>query len=50
MGRYLLSKFGQAVVTIILVMLVVFTLLRFMPTAGYFSKEQWRDMSPIPCC
>ena len=45
MGRYLLSKFGQAVVTIILVMLVVFTLLRFMPTAGYFSKEQWRDMS-----
>jgi len=45
MGRYLLSKLGQAVVTIILVMLVVFTLLRFMPTAGYFSKEQWKDMT-----
>ena len=38
MTRYLLSKLGQAVVTIVLVVLVVFTLLRFMPTAGYFSK------------
>ena len=45
MTRYLLSKLGQAVVTIVLVMLVVFTLLRFMPTAGYFSKEQWKDMT-----
>ena len=43
MARYLLSKLGQAIVTVILVMLVVFTLLRFMPTAGYFSKEQWKD-------
>lgn len=47
MGRYLLSKLGQAIVTIILVMLVVFTLLRFMPTAGYFSKEQWKDMTEV---
>ena len=31
------------VVTVILVMLVVFALLRFMPTAGYFSKEQWKE-------
>lgn len=45
MARYLLSKLGQAVVTIILVMLVVFTLLRFMPTSGYFTKEQWKDMN-----
>jgi len=45
MARYLLSKLGQAIVTVILVMLVVFTLLRFMPTAGYFSKEQWKDMT-----
>lgn len=43
MGRYLLSKTGQAIITILLVMLVVFTLLRFMPTAGYFTKEQWKD-------
>lgn len=45
MARYLLSKLGQALVTIVLVVLVVFTLLRFMPTAGYFSKEQWKDMT-----
>ena len=45
MTRYLLSKLGQAVVTIVLVVLVVFTLLRFMPTAGYFSKEQYKSMN-----
>ena len=45
MTRYLLSKLGQAFVTIVLVMLVVFTLLRFMPTSGYFSKEQWKEMT-----
>ena len=45
MTRYLLSKLGQAFVTVVLVMLVVFTLLRFMPTAGYFDKEQWKDMT-----
>ena len=45
MTRYLLSKLGQAIVTIVLVVLVVFTLLRFMPTAGYFSKEQYKTMT-----
>ncbi|HWQ58995.1 MAG TPA: ABC transporter permease [Clostridia bacterium] len=45
MTRYLLSKLGQAVVTIVLVMLVVFTLLRFLPTSSYFSKEQLKDMT-----
>jgi oligopeptide transport system permease protein len=45
MTRYLLSKLGQAIVTVALVMLVVFTLLRFMPTSGYFDKEQWKDMT-----
>ena len=45
MTRYLLSKLGQAIVTIVLVVLVVFALLRFMPTAGYFSKEQYKEMS-----
>ena len=45
MKRYLLSKLCQAVITIILVMLVVFALLRFMPKSGYFSKEQWKEMS-----
>ena len=45
MTRYLLSKLGQAIVTIVLVVLVVFTLLRFMPTAGYFTREQYTTMS-----
>ena len=44
MARYLTSKLFQALVTIILVVLVVFALLRFMPTAGYFSEEQYRTM------
>ena len=47
MTRYLLSKLGQAVITILLVLLVVFTLLRFMPTAGYFSKEQYKSMNDV---
>lgn len=42
MTRYLLSKLGQAIVTIVLVVLVVFALLRFMPTAGYFPKNSIR--------
>jgi len=45
MGRYYLSRLSQAIVTVILVVLVVFALLRFMPTAGYFSKEQFKEMS-----
>ena len=45
MGRYYLSKLGQALVTIVLVVLVVFTLLRFMPTTGYFTKEEYKEMT-----
>jgi len=45
--RYYLSKLGQALVTVSLVVLVVFALLRFMPTAGYFSKEEYREMSDV---
>ena len=45
MGRYYLSKLGQALVTIVLVVLVVFTLLRFMPTTGYFSKAEYKEMT-----
>ncbi len=43
MTRYLLSKLLQSFVTIALVLLVVFALLRFMPTSGYFTKEQWKE-------
>lgn len=45
MGRYYLSKLGQTLITIVLVILVVFTLLRFMPTSGYFSKEDYKEMT-----
>lgn len=47
MGRYYLSKLGQALITIVLVLLVVFTLLRFMPTTGYFSKEEYKEMTEV---
>lgn len=45
MSRYLFSKLIQSLVTITLVLLMVFALLRFMPTAGYFSKEQWKEFT-----
>jgi oligopeptide transport system permease protein len=47
MRRYYLSKLGQALATISLVVLVVFALLRFMPTSGYFSKEEYREMDEV---
>ncbi|HHW27179.1 MAG TPA: ABC transporter permease [Firmicutes bacterium] len=47
MRRYYLSKLCQALVTISLVVLVVFALLRFMPTTGYFSKEEYREMDEV---
>ena len=45
MGRYYLSKLLQAFITITLIVLVVFALLRFMPVSGYFSKEEYRELS-----
>lgn len=45
MLRYYASKLGQTIVTIVLVVLVVFTLLRFMPVSGYFSKEEYKEKS-----
>ncbi len=47
MKRYYLSKLAQALVTIALVVLVVFALLRFMPTTGYFTKEEFREMDDV---
>ncbi|MCE5236300.1 MAG: ABC transporter permease [Clostridiaceae bacterium] len=45
MGRYYFSKLLQAIITILLIVIVVFALLRFMPISGYFSKEQYREMT-----
>ena len=45
MVRYYLSRIGQTLLTIVLVILVVFALLRFMPTTGYFSKEDYKSMT-----
>lgn len=45
MKRYLFSKLVQSIITITLVLLVVFALLRFMPTSGYFTKEQWKEFT-----
>ena len=45
MVRYYLAKLAQMTVTIVLVVLVVFTLLRFMPTTGYFNRDDYKEMS-----
>ncbi len=47
MRRYYLSKLGQALITIALVVFVVFALLRFMPVTGYFTKEEYREMDDV---
>ena len=47
MIRYYLSRIGQTLLTVVLVVLVVFTLLRFMPHNGYFSKEDFKEMTEI---
>lgn len=45
MKRYLCRKLAESAVTLTLVLLVVFALLRFMPTSGYFTKEQWKEFN-----
>jgi oligopeptide transport system permease protein len=44
MLRYICKRFLESLVTIALVVLVVFMLLRLMPTSGYFTRDDYINM------
>ena len=44
MRRYILRRTAQSIVTVFLVILAVFMLLRMMPTSGYFTREDYLNM------
>lgn len=45
MRRYILKRSLQSLVTISLVIFVVFMLLRLMPTSGYFTRDDFLNMT-----
>lgn len=45
MKRYIIKRTLQSFVTICLVIFVVFMMLRMMPTSGYFTREDYLNMS-----
>jgi oligopeptide transport system permease protein len=45
MARYIIRRTAQSAVTICLVMLAVFLLLRLMPKSGYFTREDYLNMT-----
>jgi len=44
MLTYIFKRFAQSIITITLVVLAVFMLLRLMPTTGYFTRDDYVDM------
>ncbi len=45
MKKYVLKRLIQSVITILFVIFIVFLLLRFMPKSGYFTREDYINMS-----
>ena len=44
MGRYILRRLGQSLLTVVIVVFALFLLLRLMPTNGYFTREDYVNM------
>lgn len=44
MKTYILKRLGQSFLTVALVVMVVFLLLRLMPTSGYFERDDYINM------
>ncbi len=44
MGSYILKRLGQSLVTVVIVVISVFMLLRLMPTTGYFTREDYVNL------
>lgn len=45
MNKYILKRSFQSLITICLVIFVVFMLLRMMPTSGYFTRDDYLNMT-----
>lgn len=45
MKKYIFKRLLQSLVTILLVVIIVFLLLRLMPTTGYFTREDYTNMT-----
>ena len=45
MTRYILRRALQSLITVLIVVCAVFLLLRLMPTSGYFSREDYINMT-----
>ena len=44
MGSYVVKRFGQSLVTVVIVVISVFMLLRLMPMSGYFTREDYVNL------
>lgn len=44
MGSYILRRLGQSMITVAIVVITVFLLLRLMPKSGYFTREDYVNM------
>ena len=44
MGPYILKRLCQSLLTILIVVVSVFLMLRFMPTSGYFTRDDYVNM------
>jgi oligopeptide transport system permease protein len=44
MGSYILKRLAQSLVTVVIVVISVFLLLRLMPTSGYFTREDYSNL------
>ena len=45
MGKYVLRRFWQSILTVLVVLFVMFMLLRLMPKANYFTREDYINMT-----
>lgn len=45
MTRYILKRLFQSLITIVIVVTAVFLLLRLMPTSGYFTRDDYINMT-----
>jgi oligopeptide transport system permease protein len=45
MWRYIFRRFGESLVTVFIVILALFLLMRLMPVEGYFTREDYTEMT-----
>lgn len=45
MGKYILRRFWQSIITVLIVLFVMFMLLRLMPKENYFTRDDYINMT-----